>query len=162
MNLTEFWGLIERAWSMEPELLEQRKKAIASNKESQLEKLANIIEDELVDPYEELLYALDRDELSSFIRTWEERMYHIDRKEIQQHTDGSDDGFLYVRCFIIAMGQTYYDSIDTNPALAKEGLEAEGFGFTAYSVYQDKFDEDFKRGSKHAIETGSNKEGWAS
>ncbi len=32
-------------------------------------------------------------------------LYNVDRQEIQEVTDGSDDGFLYARGFIVALGE---------------------------------------------------------
>jgi len=39
-------------------------------------------------------------------------------------------------------------------------LEAQGFGFEAYFLYEKLFNEEFERNSIHCIESGSNPEGW--
>ncbi|RYE14964.1 MAG: DUF4240 domain-containing protein, partial [Sphingobacteriaceae bacterium] len=156
----KFWDLIEGAWQNAEESNKKRLKAIGSNDAGDLEDLADEIEDNVLTTYEDRLYELEKNELIDFIHTLEERLYNIDRKEIHEYTDGSDDGFLYVRCYIVAMGKDYYNMIDKDPKKATPDVEAEGFGFTAYSVYADRFDEDFKRNSRHNIETGSNDQAW--
>jgi hypothetical protein len=160
MTLDQFWNIIETAWEGHPKLLAKRDKAIAADDTPAMVKLADDIEDTILDDYQDQLYELERDELISFIHNLEERLYNIDRSEIQKATDCSDDGFIYARCFIVAMGKKYYDIVDNDPSKAAMDAEAEGFGFTAYSVYDDRFDEQFKRNSKHSIESGSNKAGW--
>ncbi|CAA6799384.1 MAG: Unknown protein [uncultured Aureispira sp.] len=155
-----FWEIIEQSWLDSSELYEQRKKAIQNNKEALLEQLSYKLEDVVTKNYIKRLSELSKENLTSFIHLLEERMYHIDRKEIHTHTDGSDDGFLYCRCFIVGMGKAYYNMIDENPSKAKFDLEAEGFGFSAYQVYENLFDEEFDRYSKHSMESCSNENGW--
>lgn len=161
MTTASFWELIEEAWQEHPALLKKRDAAVAAGNEKALTALADAIEDSVIEGFENRLYDLERDELISFIHILEERLYHIDRSEIQEATDGSDDGFLYARCYIVAMGEAYYNAVDKDPSKAAMDAEAEGFGFTAYSVYADRYDEQFPRNSKHNIESGSNKAGWS-
>ncbi|EWH12727.1 hypothetical protein KLA_13114 [Cellulophaga geojensis KL-A] len=59
------------------------------------------------------------------------------------------------------MGKDYYNSIDNNPSKAKFDLEAEGFGFSAYQVYEELFNEEFDRYSSHSMESCSNSNGWS-
>ena len=73
----------------------------------------------------ERLDELPADELLAFDRILERKLYHIDRAEIQEHTDGSDDGFLYARGFIVAAGKDYYEAVDANPAVAMMDMECE-------------------------------------
>lgn len=53
-----------------------------------------------------------------------------------------------------------YPMIDKNPKKATMDLEAEGFGFAAYQVYEEKFGQEFNRNSVHCIESCSNEEKW--
>ena len=118
------------------------------------------IDEDLIPHYQLELKQLNKDEFTSFIHKLEERLYQIDRKEIHEYTDGSDDGFLYCRCFILAMGEEYYKMIDKDPSKATFDLEAEGFGFEAYTFYEKLFNHEFKRYSIHSIESCCNEEGW--
>lgn len=57
-------------------------------------------------------------ELTELDRVVERKLYDIDRADIQAVTDGSDDGFLYARGFIVALGRDYYTAVAGNPQLA--------------------------------------------
>lgn len=160
MTLQQFWNIIEQTWQDLPELNALRKEAIATNNAEQLEELSFELEGSFMEPYETRLAQLNKEEFTSYIHHLEERMYHIDRQEIHEFTDGSDDGFLYCRCFIVGMGETYYNMIDANPSKATFDLEAEIFGFSAYGVYEEKFEEEFDRYQHHSMETASNPDGW--
>ena len=159
MEDKKFWVLIENTWGKSGKN-EDRKKAIESNDEEALEELSEFIENELIDFYQRELEKLGKDDFTAYIHFLEKKLYQIDREEIHEHTDGSDDGFLYCRCFILAMGKEYYNMIDESPSKAKFDLEAEGFGFEAYISYEKKFSEEFKRNSIHCIESCSNPKGW--
>jgi Protein of unknown function (DUF4240) len=160
MTEQDFWEIIELSWADSPKLNSQRAKALKTNDEEILEELSGELEDTILEHYIKRLHALDKDDLTTFIHILEERLYNIDRKEIQEYTDGSDDGFLYCRCFILGMGQKYYNMVDKDPSKATMDLEAESFGFSAYGVFEERFGEWFERGSIHSIETCSNTAGW--
>lgn len=162
MNEQAFWGIIESSWADSPELYNLRTKALETNEEAVLEDLSRGIEEEIVQNYREKLLLLGKEEFTNFIHILEEKLFAIDRKEIQEYTDGSDDGFLYCRCFILAMGESYYNAVNTNPSKATMDLEAETFGFLAYKIYEEKFAEEFDRYSIHNIESCSNIGGWKS
>ena len=161
MTLDAFWELIESAWSEHPALLKKRETALAKNNPMAIATLADDIEDTIFDDFQDLLYELTREDLVGFIHTLEERLYNLDRKAIHEATESNDESFVYARCFIIAVGRAYYDAVDADPSKAVPDAEAEGFGFTAYSVFADRFDEDFKPNSSHNIGTRSNKAGWS-
>jgi hypothetical protein len=160
MTEQHFWELIETSWAVSPELNESRSKALQTNNEEDLEKLSVQLGDTILENYRQKLFLLDQENLTKYIHILEEKLYKIDREEIHEYTDGSDDGFLYCRCFIIGMGKEYYKMVDKNPAKATPDLEAEDFGFLAYKVYQEKFGEEFERNSVHCIESGSNTDDW--
>jgi hypothetical protein len=162
MTDKDFWGLIELSWQDSPILYKKRAKALETNDEELLEELSQELYNTITENCKKRLLKLEKDELTSFIHILEERLYNIDREEIHEFTDGSDDGFLYCRCFILGMGEQYYNMIDKEPAKAKLDLEAEAFGFVGYEVYQEKFEEDFERNSVHCIESCSNTNFWSS
>ena len=161
MTLDQFWNILELVWKDRPELNTLRQKALRSNNYDQLEELAAELEGDILESYEERLTNLDKKEFTSFIQHFEERIHHIDREEIHEYTDGSDDGFLYCRCFIVGMGREYYNMVDREPSKASIDLEAELFGFSMYGVYEEEFGEEFQRYQHHSMETGSNLEGWS-
>jgi Protein of unknown function (DUF4240) len=161
MNEEKFWNIIDMSWADSPKLDKKREKVLKNNDEEILEELSGELEDTILENYNKRLLTLDKDDLVNFIHILEERLYNIDREEIQEHTDGSDDGFLYCRCFILGMGQQYYNLVDKDPSKASMDLEAEMFGFSAYGIYEEKFGEEFERYSIHSIESCSNEKGWA-
>ncbi len=118
------------------------------------------LEDEVTEALEEQLTQLNKEDLTKFILFMEEKLHKIDREEIHAHTDGSDDGFLYCRGFIVGMGKMYYEQIDYNPASATMDAEAESVCFVGYEVYKSRFGEEFKRNTIHSTESGSNPNGW--
>ena len=93
-----------------------------------------------------------------FDRILERKLYDIDRAEIQEHTDGSDDGFLYCRGFIVAAGAGYYDAVNADPSVAIMDLECEEMCFLSWHLYREKFGEMPDSGISR--ESGSNKAGW--
>lgn len=159
MKEEQFWKIVEQSWEDSPQIKKQRDEA--KDNEESLEQLSYKLEEDITENYIKRLSKLGKEELTEFIHFLEERIYHIDRKEIHTYTDGSDDGFLYCRCFILGMGKDYYNSIDKNPSKAKFDLEAEGFGFSAYQVYEELFNEEFDRYSSHSMESCSNSNGWS-
>jgi hypothetical protein len=160
MTEQHFWELIETSWTSSPGLYELRAKALQTNNEENLEDLSVELGDTMLENYRRQLLLLDQENLTKYIHILEEKLYKIDREEIHEYTDGSDDGFLYCRCFILGMGEEYYNMIDNNPTKATVDLEAEDFGFLAYKVYEEKFKEEFERNSIYCIESGSNTENW--
>jgi Protein of unknown function (DUF4240) len=160
MTEQHFWEIIETAWRASPELYELRSKALRTNNEEDLEELSVELGDAILENYRQNLLLLDQETLTNYILILEEKLYKIDREEIHEYTDGSDDGFLYCRCFILGMGEEYYKMVDKNPAKAAMDLEAEDFGFLVYTIYKEKFGEEFARNSVYCIESGSNKADW--
>jgi Protein of unknown function (DUF4240) len=160
MTEQNFWEIIESSWADSPKLDESRAKALQTNDEELLEELSGELEKTILKNYNKRLLTLDKGNFTDFIHILEEKLYNIDREEIHEHTDGSDDGFLYFRCFILGMGEQYYKMVDKDPSKATMDLEAEVFGFSAYTVYEEKFGEEFERYTIHSIESCSNEEGW--
>ena len=160
MTEKQFWEIIELSWQDSPKLYELRTMALETNDEELLERLSGEIENEILENYNKRLFLLGKEEFTKFIHILEEKLFNIDREEIREYTDGSDDGFLYVRCFIVGMGEQYYNLIDKNPSKATMDMWAENFGFSAYTIYQEKFSGEFERNSIRCIESGSNLQGW--
>jgi hypothetical protein len=160
MTESLFWEIIDSAWTKSSLIEKRRVKALRNNDTELLQDLSEDLFGAVLNNYNKRLVLLGKPELTSFIHILEEKLYDLDRAEIHEFTDGSDDGFLYARCFVVAMGEAYYNKINRDPSMATKDMEAETFGFSAYEVYKYKFKADFVRCSKHNIETGSNKEAW--
>ncbi|MFQ6602896.1 DUF4240 domain-containing protein [Flavobacterium sp. C3NV] len=161
MTEDKFWEIIELSWADSPALYKLRAECLKNNDAEILEQLSDELQGYILKNYNKRLLELNKEDLTKFILISEERLYNIDREEIHEYTDGSDDGFLYCRCFILGMGKEYYNIIDKDPSKATFDLEAEIFGFSAYSVYEENFGEEFDRYSIHCIESFSNENGWS-
>lgn len=159
MNENKFWELINDTWEKSGKN-EIRLKAIEENDEETLRELMEFIWTDLISYYQIELWKLEKQEFISYIHKLEEKLYQIDREEMHKYIGGSDDGFLYGRCFILAMGKEYFEMIDKDPKKAKYSLEAEGFGFEAYILYEKIFKEEFERNTIHCIESCSNEGEW--
>ena len=151
----DLWEMIEDAWATAAPKLA---KARAKPTEKELSKLDAGAE-KMCDVLRTALKKLDKDALLAVDRQLERALYQIDRQEIQEVTDGSDDGFLYCRGFIVAMGKTFYDAVDKDPSKAICDAECEEMCYLPWHVYREKFGE--PPSSKISRESCSNEDGWA-
>jgi hypothetical protein len=153
-----FWSLIESAWrSAGGKTAERRRLAAGRLPESQAFALEDAL-DEVIPALKAQLDRLSAEELLAFDRILERKLYDIDRAEVHEHTDGSDDGFLYARGFIVAAGQWYYDAVNVTPAVALAELECEEMCYLSWQLYQYKFRELSPSGISR--ESCSNQAGW--
>ncbi len=158
MDEEEFWKLIEAAWKASGGYTRQRK-LLAQGKLA--EEKAFDLQDALDDVVAALTKTLERltqDDLLAFDRILEKKLYDIDRAEIQAVTDGSDDGFLYARGFIVAMGREVYEAVNADPAKALTDFECEEMCYLSVHLYEEKFGE--MPASGISRESASNASGW--
>jgi hypothetical protein len=160
MDDKRFWSMIEEAWQdVEDSAASRKKLAQGKLDEDAAMELAQQSVDGFVPALQASLEQLPKDELLEFDRILERKLYDIDRADIQEHTDGSDDGFLYARGFIVAAGQAYYEAVTKDPARAMMELECEDLCYLPVRVYSEKFGEMPDSGISR--ETGFNKAGWS-
>jgi hypothetical protein len=109
------------------------------------------------------LLACSKEEMVSFHQLLDEVLYQLDREEIHEITDGSDDGFEYVRLWIVSQGRSYFEAVLQDPAQAPhdadENQENEAFGYAAREAYEEKWGEAFPQMQSQRV-TGTNPEGW--
>jgi hypothetical protein len=160
MDENRFWGIIEDAWAaVDVSGAAVRERIAGKLSEERAFELQEVLDSDVVEMLETALDALSAEELLAFDRILERKLYDIDRAEIQERTDGSDDGFLYCRGFIVGMGRAYYDAVNKNPDRAVMDAECERMCYLSWHLYHDKFGEVPKSGISR--ETGSNATGWA-
>jgi hypothetical protein len=158
MDESRFWSLIESAWqSVGGKTKTRQKLAAAKLSDERAEALVEALE-EVIPALRAQLDSLAAAELLAFDRILERRLYDLDRAEVQEHTDGSDDGFLYARGFIVAAGKGYYDAVNARPATALMDLECEEMCYLSWHLYREKFGEMVPSGISR--ESCSNKAGW--
>jgi hypothetical protein len=158
MDEARFWSVIESAWGGDDVQAGARRKLAAGElSEDEADELAESLGD-FIAALQEQLDALPGDDLLAFEQILERKLYDIDRADIHEHTDGSDDGFLYARGFIVAAGRDYYEAVRTEPSIAMMDLECEDMCFVARIMYEEKVGE--IPPSDISIESCSNKAGW--
>jgi hypothetical protein len=159
MNETRFWSMIEDAWASTGGWSDKRK-ALATGQlpDGQLTGLLGALDD-VISSLRDSLRRLDQNDLLAFDRILERKLWDIDRAEIQKITDGSDDGFLYARGFIVVAGRDFYDAVNATPERALVDVECEEMCYLSYHVYVEKFGKMPRSGITR--ESASNPSGWS-
>jgi Protein of unknown function (DUF4240) len=154
-----FWSMIEIAWGAAGGKAKSRQR-LAEGKLSEdgAYSLQETLEEEVVAALQDQLGQLPADELLAFDRILERKLYDIDRADIHERTDGSDDGFLYCRGFIVGMGRAYYEAVLANPDRVVTDAECEQMCYVSWHLHHDKFGEVPPSGISR--ETQSNSAGW--
>jgi hypothetical protein len=157
---SRFWSLIESAWERVGDEPSARRKALIE-RESDRESYAL---QEYLDPFLDNLRALSDGlssaELTDLDRVLERKLYDIDRADIQKITDGADDGFLYCRGFIVAMGRDFYDAVAADPTVAIVDAECESMCYLFSHLHINRFDDWPETESGISRESGSNQACW--
>jgi hypothetical protein len=158
MDESRFWSMIEAAWRTVGGKSKPRQR-LAQGRLSEDRAFALQEElEEVIPALREQLATLSADDLLAFDRILERKLYDIDRADIQERTDGSDDGFLYCRGFIVAMGREFYEAVRANPAVAVTDAECEEMCYLSWHLYREKFGDVPPSGISR--ETQSNSAGW--
>src|SRR5882762_4212495 len=138
------WTMIEAAWKPRGAKINALRVKLATrdpddeddgdDDDVEVERIDAVLED-VIAALTAAFNQLPQDELAAIDRVLERRLYDIDRQEIQEITDGSDDGFLYARGFIVVLGQAFYDAVNANPAVALMDAECEEMCYLPANVY---------------------------
>ncbi|MDI5942647.1 DUF4240 domain-containing protein [Micromonospora sp. DH15] len=158
-----FWAMVEAAWErLGPEpaalrrALRERDPAAGDVDPDAL--------DEWLDPFVDQLRALAADlsseELTALDRVVERKLYDLDRADIHAVTDGSDDGFLYARGHIVALGREFYEAVRANPDLAVTDAECESICYLFAHLHDKLFGDWPHTGSGISRESFGNADGW--
>ncbi|WP_433492885.1 DUF4240 domain-containing protein [Nocardia grenadensis] len=158
---TLFWDLVDTAWAQvgaEADALRKGLAARASDDEA-------YALDPHLRPFLTRLRALGEElssaELTALDRVAERKLHEIDRADIHEVTDGSDDGFLYCRGFIVAMGRDFHRAVLADPSVAVLDAECESFCYFFAHLHRERFGCFPETGSGISRETGRNRVGWS-
>src|SRR5579875_2633464 len=99
-------------------------------------------------------------ELTALDRVVERKLYDIDSDDLHTATDGSDDGFLYARGFIVAMGRAFYYAVAADVLMAVPGAEFEEMCYFFAQLHRDRYGSFPDTGTGISRESGSNPAGW--
>lgn len=158
-----FWLLLETSWDpLGPEINQLRRELANRVPDAPVDVVD--LEDALSECLANLAQAcavLSTADLINLDRVVERKLFDLDRSDIHAVTDGSDDGFLYGRGFIVAMGQEFYEAVLREPELAGTDGECEEICYFFTQYYRDRVGEDFP-GNRSGIsrESFSNGPGW--
>lgn len=165
---TAFWQLIEDAWLCFEKSNEVRKTIVNSGVTSALlVELNKVLGNMIMPRITEVLQSLSKLDLLAFDQTLERKLYDIDREEVHEYIEGSDDGFLYARGFVVALGKDFYNQINTKPYLATQdqfswydlNLGCPEICFIAQRLFQEKYNETIPE-TDISRESYSNEAGW--
>lgn len=160
-----FWAMLEDAWAtLGPEPNELRH-ALAKRDVSveAFEEAAELEEhlDRVLAALGEACAGLSAEELTALDRVVERKLHEIDRADVHEVTEGSDDGFLYARGFIVGMGQEFYEAVSRDPRVAIGDAEGEAMCYFFAGVHADLFGDHPETGSGISRESAANRAGWA-
>ncbi|MBB4743203.1 hypothetical protein BJY16_006662 [Actinoplanes octamycinicus] len=158
-----FWELVESAWAGCGSEAARLRRALAERDPGGEGEEAFALEgwmEQFMARLGELCEGLSSAELTDLDRVVERKLFDIDREEIHEYTDGSDDGFLYCRGFIVAAGRQFYEAVRANPAMAVMDAEWEEMCYFFAHLHDKRFGGFPETGSGISRESGRNPEGW--
>jgi hypothetical protein len=160
---TRFWALIESAWAACGPAAADLRSTLAKRdpiEDDGWEIVETLALDEFLEQLTLLSANLSSTELTDLDRVLERQLYIIDRAEIHEYTDGSDDGFLYCRGFVVAMGREFFEAVDANPAVAVMDADAEDMCYFFERLHRERFGVSTDTGSGISRESCTNRAGW--
>ncbi|WP_309115532.1 DUF4240 domain-containing protein [Saccharothrix sp.] len=163
---TRFWALLEEAWAEAGAEAARARRALVRRDPEEDDGFdhAAVLEEQVegvLDRLTALCADLTSEELTALDRVAERKLHEIDREDVHEHTDGSDDGFLYARGFIVVLGREYYEAVARDPGLAVVDAEAEDFCYFFAHLHKERFGDYPETGSGISRESGANRAGWA-
>jgi hypothetical protein len=90
------------------------------------------------DKIQSILLWFPKEDSITFDLRLDEVLERLDREDIHDVSDGSDDGFLYARFWIVSQGREYYEAALANPSTAQDAEDAdnEQFYYSALRAYK--------------------------
>ena len=166
MTDERFWDLIEAAWApLGAEVAAARRALTTRDLSADVWEMPEIsVVDEALKAFlgnlETAARDMSADELIDLDRACERLLHDIDRADIHEVTDGSDDGFLYARGFIVAMGRDFYTAVAADPRVAILDADCESMCYFFAHVHHERFGTFPDTGSGISRESCTNRTGW--
>jgi hypothetical protein len=147
MDAAAFWRLIGKV-------------DLTALREGDEEEAVEPVVDALANCSEADIFAFD-DILSQFLHDIDGRAYADESGDSAK----SADGFLYARCFVVAMGKKHYETVKADPTKMPKSLHdwcesLLGVAPQAWSIVTDNEEEDWDHQPPVSRETGSNAAKW--
>lgn len=166
MTDERFWDVIEAAWApLGTEVAAARRALTTRDLSADVWEMTEIsVVDKALDAFLGNLAEAARDlsasELTDLDRACERLLHEIDRADLHEVTDGSDDGFLYARGFVVAMGRDFYTAVAADPRVAVPDAECESMCYFFAHRHNERFGDFPDTGSGISRESCRNPEGW--
>lgn len=166
MNEERFWDLIEAAWTPLGDQADHARHALAVRDPAEVgyDLPAFTVVEKALDEFIENLRGLARDlgsaDLTDLDRVAERMLHDIDRSDVHAVTDGSDDGFLYARGFIVALGREFYTAVAADPRIAILDADCESLCYLFSHLHHERFGVFPDTGSGISRESCTNPAGW--
>jgi hypothetical protein len=131
------WEAIERAWaalgapSNRVRLALRYGEAVDTN-------LVDRILKRLMQKLRQHLESLDSKALAVFDQVLDRKLYELDRRDVHSRVGGSNDGFLYARCFVVAMGYDYYEAV-LHPVVVPPFADCEALCYLSTDEHEQRF-----------------------
>ncbi|GHJ06113.1 hypothetical protein TPA0907_04800 [Micromonospora humidisoli] len=158
-----FWALVEAAWERlgpEPAAL---RRALLTRDRAASDDDAYAFDgwrDAFLDQLGQLCADLSSPELTALDRVVERKLYDIDRADVHAVVDGSDDGFLYARGHVVALGREFYAAVRADPTRAVPDAHLQGICYFFAHLHDKRFGDWPRTGSGISRESFSNPAGW--
>ena len=125
-------------------------------------------EEQALAPLAEILSTLPDEELFSFADHLAQRLYDIDGQRYFNAAGdgaGSDDSFLYLRCYVVAKGRAFYQAVQEDPSQIPQTIDewCEPLLYLApeaWAANNDSDPADYEHVSPVSYESGSNGDLW--
>ena len=125
-------------------------------------------EETAVEALSESISSNTEEEINQFYEILSQYLYKLDGKvwcDESGESSNSSDGFLYARCYVVAKGQDYYESVLNDPRLMPKSCEqwAESLIYVAGQAWGEvtgNDEEDYEFEPSVSYETGSNDSQW--
>jgi hypothetical protein len=125
-------------------------------------------EDDAVQPLIESLAKLKPSEIEQFEEFLTRQLYALDAQVFADNggdSGKSGDGFLYARCFVVASGRAFYETVLADPSKFPASIEkwCEPLLYAAQQAWANatgRPEEDWDYTTSVSYETGSNRERW--
>jgi hypothetical protein len=126
-------------------------------------------ENAALEPLVNALTSLDIPSLEAFQELLSKYLYDIDGEKYANNagvSGESGDAFLYCRCYVVANGETFYNTVKDDPKKMPKTSEewCEGLLFVTGNAWENKTGKDFTEWNFFPsvdYESGSNKENWS-
>lgn len=122
-------------------------------------------DDAAIAPLREALTQLPASAIEAFEEELARRLYDLDGREFAEaagESGGSDDAFLYARCFVVASGRLHYEAVLANPDMMPKSVDewCEPLLAVASEAYEMSTGATWEFVPTTSYETGSNSSRW--